>query len=132
MKKSKRKDAKFFCESCGSEVSKNAKVCPFCGKFFASVRCPKCGNTGTTDEFAQGCPKCGYAVHSDLFSKNNYNFPLSSGKKNHKNTFFDIFKSSSSKNEKNEESSAIPLWIYVLCIAILALLLIMIYKFLRK
>lgn len=55
-------NAKFFCESCGAEVPRNARVCKKCGRFFSSVRCPNCGATGTPDSFAKGCPKCGYTV----------------------------------------------------------------------
>ena len=43
------KEAKFFCESCGSEVPRKSRFCPVCGKFFASVRCPKCGHTGASE-----------------------------------------------------------------------------------
>jgi len=53
---------KFFCESCGAEVARNAKACPSCGKFFASVKCPACGFSGDTGIFRDGCPACGYAV----------------------------------------------------------------------
>ena len=60
--KDKSKQAKFFCESCGAEVKASAKFCDNCGKFFASVRCPNCGKTGSTREFEKGCPDCGYAV----------------------------------------------------------------------
>ena len=42
MKQSKA-EAKFFCENCGTEVPGKARICPVCGKFFASVKCPKCG-----------------------------------------------------------------------------------------
>ncbi|MDE6704848.1 MAG: zinc ribbon domain-containing protein [Treponemataceae bacterium] len=54
--------AKFFCESCGAEVPRNARFCKKCGRFFASVRCPACGVTGSPDKFKKGCPKCGYTV----------------------------------------------------------------------
>ena len=40
-------------------------VCPVCGKFFASVRCPNCGRIGSTEEFKDGCPSCGYAMRPD-------------------------------------------------------------------
>ena len=63
--KNKKKEAKFFCESCGSEVPRNSKTCPQCGKFFASVRCPQCGRTGSNEDFINGCPTCGYAVNPD-------------------------------------------------------------------
>jgi len=52
----------FFCESCGAEVRKDARVCPRCGRFFSSVKCPKCGYVGEADDFALGCPACGYAL----------------------------------------------------------------------
>ena len=65
-KSNNSKEAKFFCESCGSEVPRNSRVCPTCGKFFASVRCPQCGKTGTNEDFKKGCPSCGYAVNPDL------------------------------------------------------------------
>jgi predicted amidophosphoribosyltransferase len=52
----------FFCDSCGAEVAWNAKVCPKCGKFFTSVRCPRCGFSGDSQLFKNGCPHCGYAV----------------------------------------------------------------------
>jgi hypothetical protein len=55
------KAPRYFCENCGVEVKRNAKICPECGRFFASVRCPKCGFTGQPDNFISGCPRCGYS-----------------------------------------------------------------------
>jgi RNA polymerase subunit RPABC4/transcription elongation factor Spt4 len=40
-------------------VSKDAKVCPRCGSFFSSIKCPRCGYVGKADDFALGCPSCG-------------------------------------------------------------------------
>lgn len=57
-----QKKAKYFCEGCGAEVAPNAKFCPKCGKFFAAVRCPKCGHVGTVRNFLNGCPSCSYAM----------------------------------------------------------------------
>jgi hypothetical protein len=51
----------FYCEFCGAEVSKDARVCPRCGRFFSSVKCPKCDYVGKPDDFNSGCPICGYA-----------------------------------------------------------------------
>lgn len=51
----------FFCEHCGSPVPQKAKQCPTCGRFFASVRCPSCGFTGSEELFSEGCPICGYS-----------------------------------------------------------------------
>lgn len=55
------KRPRYFCEHCGAEVRRDARVCPRCGRFFSSVRCPKCGHTGEAGEFRAGCPLCGYA-----------------------------------------------------------------------
>ncbi|MDR2177536.1 MAG: hypothetical protein LBP20_05780 [Treponema sp.] len=52
----------FFCDNCGAEVEMSAKNCPACGRFFASVRCPKCGFTGKDEDFIRGCPVCGYST----------------------------------------------------------------------
>ena len=50
------KQPKFFCENCNAEVRRDAVICPHCGRFFSSVRCPSCGFTGTHKEFKDGCP----------------------------------------------------------------------------
>ncbi|WP_338113344.1 double zinc ribbon domain-containing protein [Treponema medium] len=60
------KQPKFFCENCNAEVRRDAVICPYCGRFFASVRCPSCGFTGTHKEFKDGCPSCGYAFTPDV------------------------------------------------------------------
>jgi hypothetical protein len=54
------KRVRFFCEHCGREVKANARVCPYCGRFFRLVQCPKCGYTDRGEEFVRGCPSCGY------------------------------------------------------------------------
>jgi predicted RNA-binding Zn-ribbon protein involved in translation (DUF1610 family) len=61
-KKSDKAAAKYFCENCGYEVKANARFCPNCGKFFSSVRCPKCGTLGTVKDFKDGCPNCHYSM----------------------------------------------------------------------
>jgi predicted RNA-binding Zn-ribbon protein involved in translation (DUF1610 family) len=61
------KSPRFFCENCGAEVDRNAKSCPRCGRYFASVRCPACGFTGAEDLFGGGCPVCGYSAPSGQF-----------------------------------------------------------------
>jgi len=57
-----KKKPRFFCDNCGCEVDYTAKSCPGCGRFFDSVRCPKCGFSGTEKNFAHGCPSCGYSA----------------------------------------------------------------------
>ena len=119
----KNKKAKFYCESCGSEVSEKAKVCTNCGKFFCSVRCPKCGNTGSTEEFRHGCPQCGYAVSGNSYIKNKSN---SSGEFLQKIFNGRNFKSSS--YQKTAADSSLPFWIYIIAIAALAGVIILLYS----
>ncbi|MDP3179404.1 MAG: zinc ribbon domain-containing protein [Spirochaetaceae bacterium] len=56
------KRPRYFCESCGAEVRADAKICPHCGSFFSSVKCPRCGHIGESADFRAGCPVCGYAL----------------------------------------------------------------------
>ncbi|HCM27377.1 MAG: hypothetical protein A2Z99_10380 [Treponema sp. GWB1_62_6] len=53
---------RFFCEHCGKEVPRSAEKCSSCGRFFSSVRCPKCGFVGAQNLFSDGCPVCGYSA----------------------------------------------------------------------
>ena len=109
-----KKKAKFFCEFCGNEVKQNDKVCTYCGKFFASVRCPNCGKTGRTEEFTNGCPACGYAVHGTrsrlgLRSRN---------KNGNLNT----------RNRKgNAYDGSLPVWIYIAVSGVLVACLVGLY-----
>jgi RNA polymerase subunit RPABC4/transcription elongation factor Spt4 len=59
------KKPKYYCEHCGLEVRRDARICPRCGRFFSSVKCPKCGYVGQADEFDSGCPVCGYAISAN-------------------------------------------------------------------
>lgn len=54
------KRPRYYCEHCGAEVKRNSKICPHCGSFFSSVKCPKCEYSGRVSEFDHGCPVCGY------------------------------------------------------------------------
>lgn len=125
-KRKKNKKAKFFCESCGHEVSEKAKVCNFCGKFFSSVRCPKCGNTGSTEEFIHGCPQCGYAVTP--------NGVLSNSRKPNNNPtslLRDIFSGSRSSSAASAQAAgdgSLPFWIYIVAVACLAGIIFCVYS----
>jgi len=55
------KKPRFFCENCGAEVGRQAKSCPECGRYFSSVRCPRCNYTAAAMAFNNGCPQCGYS-----------------------------------------------------------------------
>ncbi len=125
MKNASLKEAKFFCESCGAEVPRNSKVCTTCGKFFAAVRCPKCGKTGNTDDFKNGCPSCGYAVHVD-YAGSTKNIKINNKSK------FRLLSNTSSNTYKNKnikgQDERLPVWIYISCIVVLIILVLMLYS----
>jgi hypothetical protein len=59
------KRLRYFCEYCGNEVGRDARICPRCGRFFSSVKCPRCGHLGKAEDFALGCPECGCLVEAN-------------------------------------------------------------------
>jgi uncharacterized membrane protein YvbJ len=83
-----KKKPRFLCEKCGAEVEHDAKACPSCGRFFASVRCPACGFSGEEEAFSAGCPACGYSM------------PRPSNRAN-------------SLREKKPAAGPLPLWVYI-------------------
>lgn len=122
------KKTKFFCENCGSEVPENARMCKKCGKFFISVRCPKCGATGTNDDFASGCPKCGYAmkgtnasplsiIHSESSADNKSKHDIFLGKN----------RKSHSYSEKTSKETSLPLWVYIFTASTFLVVLCIVY-----
>ncbi len=106
------KTAKFFCESCGAEVAGNAKFCKKCGRFFASVRCPVCGETGPNEKFAKGCPKCGYTVKRDGGNSKEEKNKIS-------RTTRHRFLSAINSKSKNYDGS-LPIWSYCVILATFA------------
>ena len=133
-KRSKSKEAKFFCESCGSEVPRNSKTCPTCGKFFASVRCPQCGRIGTNEDFKNGCPTCGYAVNpDDGFGHGSGSGLFGSG--NGKNagrygsrSLLGLNKKNPGRKSSGYVESSLPWWVYLVSILILVGLVIGLYS----
>ncbi len=105
-----KKNAKFFCENCNTEVKQHAKFCPKCGRFFASVKCPNCGKIGESSEFSKGCPKCGYAVTP----KENGSIPYE--------------KAALSNSKRKKQDDALPPWIYIFSILLLVTILIILLK----
>ena len=51
---------KFYCETCGRQVTAEMEHCPGCRKEFYGVMCPMCGLNGPAKTFAAGCPGCGF------------------------------------------------------------------------
>ena len=133
-KRSKSKEAKFFCESCGSEVPRNSKTCPTCGKFFASVRCPQCGRIGSNEDFKNGCPTCGYAVNPDSeMGHGNYSYNgLGAGRKGTAGKYGARSLLGLGNKNNNSKSgyveSSLPWWVYLVSIVILVILVIGLYS----
>ena len=126
MKINRFKKAKFFCEFCGNEVHQNDKVCQYCGKFFASVRCPKCGKVGRTEEFTHGCPNCGYAVRPSNGKKGSFGIRNLLGLGSNKGGF-DGLNHRDANGSKNYDGG-LPVWMYILVIAVLVALVIGLYS----
>ena len=100
------KQPKFFCENCNAEVRRDAVICPHCGRFFASVRCPSCGFTGTHKEFKDGCPSCGYA-----FTPDEQENEKGSTKKLKKKKFRFV-RYTQREADRRTDADPLPLWIY--------------------
>jgi predicted amidophosphoribosyltransferase len=99
------KKPRFFFDICGEEVGRNDKTCPHCGRFFSSVRCPKCNFSADEASFKKGCPACGYSVPLG-------NAAYSQGKK--------------------VPAGKLPLWVYILSVcAFIAAVAILIIKIVR-
>lgn len=92
---------KFFCENCKFEVPLDSSTCPYCGKSFYSVYCPRCRKEGTPAQFKNGCPSCGYL-------KENYK---SSRRASYK------FREADSRRRR----TGLPRWFYSLAIVVLTL-----------
>ena len=110
------KQPKFFCENCNAEVRREAVFCPHCGRFFASVRCPACGFTGTHKEFKDGCPSCGYAFTPDV-QKNK-----KSSTKKPKKKKFSIMRYARHEGNMHTDADPLPLWVYGLVLLLCAAL----------
>lgn len=126
------KKARFFCSSCGAEVPQNARVCKACGKFFTFVQCPQCGYSGESKQFSFGCPSCGYAAkpgefHNALGKETSGTTDSSSSsrkQKSKKNIFSLGF--GSSKNKGGD--GTLPVWIYIITLAMLIVVLFGVYS----
>ena len=117
------KQPKFFCENCNAEVRRDAVICPHCGRFFASVRCPACGFTGIHKEFKDGCPSCGYAFTPDVQEHNN-----SKGKKQKKHTLFAV-RYTGHETGAQGDADPLPVWIYGVVLMLCAVLAAIFFLF---
>lgn len=133
----KKKEAKFYCECCGSEVPRNSKVCPTCGKFFAAVRCPQCGRTGTNDDFKNGCPTCGYAVNPDTLGGRRssglfLNNSSSTSNIKYRNTSQIWATNNKTPKKFHYVESSLPFWIYAISIISLIVVVAMFWGCLTR
>lgn len=117
------KQPKFFCENCNAEVRHDAVICPHCGRFFASVRCPACGFTGNHNEFKDGCPSCGYALSSDV-PKQEYKKA-----KKIKENKFPIAHAIGYERNVRTDADPLPIWIYGLVLLLFAIIAVMFFLY---
>ena len=115
------KQPKFFCENCNAEVRRDAVICPYCGRFFASVRCPSCGFTGTHKEFKDGCPSCGYAFTPDEQENKKNNTKKLKKKK------FRIVQYVGHEADARTDTDPLPLWVYGVVLLLCAALAIIFF-----
>lgn len=131
---------KFFCEFCDTEVPVNARFCPKCGRFFASVCCPRCGKVGDHTLFANGCPDCGYAGSGsnlvDLLEQigQNGNKAKARTKRMGKSSLFCKWHTKNayqSKKNAYDAGEPLPAWIYITVVLLLVIVLKVLYDFLH-
>lgn len=124
-----QKKAKYFCEGCGSEVAPNAKFCPKCGKFFAAVRCPKCGHVGTVRNFLNGCPSCSYAMTSEELYGTGTAEPSESTQHSRTGNANKKMKKAAGRHASFSLLDDVPAWLFIA--SILALLAVFVLFFMR-
>ena len=113
-----KKQPRFFCDFCGTEVKRNDRICPNCGKFFAAVRCPSCGLTGQAALFVKGCPSCGYAVLPGSEGEES-----SAAKKKPKKPRARHHAAPESRLQAQAAGDPLPLWVYIAVACLLAAVL---------
>lgn len=116
----KKKSPRFFCDGCGREVDASDERCPSCGKFFASIRCPKCGFTGDQGVFLSGCPVCGYSAPKDGQDYKN------------KKTGLGQTERGFAGGEVSSANAPLPQWLYILvCALVILTLTILLFHVMR-
>lgn len=116
--------AKFFCEFCDYEVPIDAHICPRCGHFFASVRCPVCGKVGDQSMFKHGCPKCGYAGTP---KKKQQAFEESGQPKERRKLTLPKFNGINlpEGNHRKVTTGSLPIWIYIVVLGLVLGILVL-------
>lgn len=107
------------CPECGQEISSNAGICVHCGYKFRV--CPECGDV--VCEESKACPSCGYQFDSapNMSTQEEPSNPVPN------KNFVDEWLAESPSKEKVFRNSTIII-IRVACIAIIALLLIFVFR----
>ncbi len=115
--------ASYFCENCGAEVPGNSRFCPKCGKFFSSVRCPKCAHTGSAYSFRNGCPVCHYAMDGNTGTESDE--PHESKKKTHLSLKSKkaIKKAFAPYAGAKSYDFGVPMWLFVSALFVLILII---------
>ena len=116
-----KKDPRFICEICDTEVPQDAKSCPECGARFSSVRCPSCDFIGEEELFKDGCPTCGYSAlpGQEADAKNAASVPKKA-------------RPSRNSRRSSRPADALSLWVYFLTAAIFtAIMAALFLRFLR-
>ncbi|MDR0322171.1 MAG: zinc ribbon domain-containing protein [Treponema sp.] len=96
-----KKKPRFFCDNCGYEVGSEVRNCPYCGRIFASIRCPICDYSGPDKMFQNGCPMCGYSAAPTKAPK---------------------LKKIKPPRREDRPPDALPFWTYVAAFAVVALI----------
>ncbi|AEE16774.1 zinc ribbon domain-containing protein [Treponema brennaborense] len=125
------KKARFFCENCNTEVRRDAKFCSKCGHFFASVRCPVCGKTGSPSIFKEGCPVCGYAVGTSDESDEAEKPIKSKLSRNLKKKIKSAFENApiQDRPRSKDKNDQLPVWIYAVTGGILVALIVVLFRY---
>lgn len=129
----KSKKAKFFCENCGAEVPKDAKMCRHCGRFFSSVRCPQCGENGSPEKFSNGCPVCGYSTGNISKKSSSSLFKNKKASKTSKKALLSAiderYESINGVPQRQDNGDeALPWWLYLIIFSILFFILFLFFR----
>jgi len=107
-----KKKPRFFCDNCGYEVGSEVKVCPYCARIFASIRCPACDYSGPDRMFQNGCPMCGYSAPPPSKTKQRIANPP--------------------RREDNTAPPPLPFWMYIAAFFVLIIIIALLSFFITR